>query len=318
MFGNANNTALIILSALVSFIALLAVILTFKYMQHKTTPTTLVILLKGRLGNQLFQVAAAEYFRRIAIGKGNTQVVYKRNRYSLETDLSAHLFRSLPHFNHIDEACPTVANTQRTNLSEIRFSCDPIGRERLRGSCIVVDGFFQCPRYAEAGRELVIKMLLGSKEYVKATEKFRRLTATADGRPVVAMHVRRGDYTKRFNRGFLEPLAVEYYVRATRSMPAECLFLVFSDDIKWCRRELPISLRHVGKENLVFVDEKNSIAALILMMLGDHNIIANSTFSWWGAFLNGNTRKKVCAPKHWFGSRVKQQVFITAKNWMTL
>lgn len=285
---------------------------------RQTSPSkhTLVVAFKGRLGNQLFQVAASEYFRRAAPDDVETAVIFRRNNYSAETDLSKSLFQSLRHVDDVDEACPGVPDRHRAIVGEVRYSCDLIKPNRLRGQCTVIDGFFQCPAYAWFGRSKVLELLKAAPEFSEAEERFKKFRAAAEENPIVALHVRRGDYTKRFNRGLLEPLPTEYYVRAARAMPARAVFMIFSDDLKWCKRELPRALENVDKGKLIFVDEKNNIVTLLLMMLADHNIIANSTFSWWAAFLNGNPKKKVCAPREWFGSRVKQEILIYPKKWM--
>lgn len=273
-------------------------------------PRTIVVAFKGRLGNQLFQVAAGEHFRQ-TVG-GDVSVVYRRNNYSVETDLSDGLFRELPHFDTLGEACPAVPRRHRGLVAEQRYSCDLIPGERLSSICTEVDGFWQCPSYAAAGRKLVLKILQAAPQYSDARRKMRKLRKRTGGRPVVAVHVRRGDYTKRFNRGLLEPVGTEYYENAKRRLPSDAVYAVFSDDLKWCKNNLP----DVFEDEVVFVREKDGLTSLIMMMMSDHNVIANSTFSWWAAFLNGNKRKIVVAPKRWFGDRVKTEIRIYPKGWI--
>lgn len=116
----------------------------------------------------------------------------------------------------------------------------------------------------------------------------------------VSCHVRRGDYLK-------DPLygvcTSEYYVKAIDEINKRVspeLYCVFSDDIKWCKENLG---EIIGKDKeIVFVDwnkGENSFRDMQLMSLCNHNIIANSSFSWWGAWLNNHEDKVVIAPSVW-------------------
>lgn len=116
----------------------------------------------------------------------------------------------------------------------------------------------------------------------------------------VSCHVRRGDYLK-------DPLygvcTSEYYVKAIDEINRKVspdLYCVFSDDIKWCKENLG---EIIGKDKeIVFVDwnkGENSFRDMQLMSLCNHNIIANSSFSWWGAWLNNHNDKVVIAPSVW-------------------
>lgn len=120
----------------------------------------------------------------------------------------------------------------------------------------------------------------------------------------VSCHVRRGDYLK-------EPkmcvCTEEYYHRAIQfakhNLSPE-LFCIFSDDISWCRKNLKDLLRDI---DVVFVDwnkGENSYRDMQLMSLCRHNIIANSSFSWWGAWLNNHPDKKVISPKRWLNTHI--------------
>ena len=116
----------------------------------------------------------------------------------------------------------------------------------------------------------------------------------------VAIHVRRGDYasdpTVAANHGLC---GVEYYRRAVdlmRSRVSDPRFFVFSDDLDWARDNLRLG------DDAEFVSHNRGAAShedLRLMGLARHNIIANSSFSWWGAWLNRNESKVVLAPERW-------------------
>jgi len=92
-------------------------------------------------------------------------------------------------------------------------------------------------------------------------------------------------------------LGMEYYGKAIRYFTdrlGRCDFLIFSDDIEWCKDNFL-------RGEFLFSDDVSESDALQKMSLCGHNIIANSTFSWWGAYLNKNKDKQIIAPKNWFG-----------------
>lgn len=121
----------------------------------------------------------------------------------------------------------------------------------------------------------------------------------------VSCHVRRGDYLK-------EPVYAvcteDYYKKAIteiNNLVSPELYCVFSDDIQWCKDNL-INVIGDNKE-IIFVDwnkGENSFRDMQLMSLCNHNIIANSSFSWWGAWLNNHNDKIVIAPKVWMNKPI--------------
>ena len=112
-------------------------------------------------------------------------------------------------------------------------------------------------------------------------------SARRTGRQVVAVHVRRGDYIN----GVFVNLTRDYYEAAFSFFDDdEADYLIFSDDMDWCRREFS------GRNNVFFSGNESPIVDMCSMSLCDHNIIANSSFSFWGAFLNRSSDKKVICP----------------------
>jgi hypothetical protein len=88
--------------------------------------------------------------------------------------------------------------------------------------------------------------------------------------------------------------------------------LVFSDDISWCKDNLKF-------DKMNFIEGLDNVEDMWLMSLCDNNIIANSSFSWWGAWLNSNFNKKVIAPLHWFGDSANLNTSdIIPTNWIRI
>lgn len=133
----------------------------------------------------------------------------------------------------------------------------------------------------------------------------------------IAIHVRRGDYLLAKN-SYIGLTSLEYYRTAIAMMQERIenpVFVFFSDDIEWVQ------------ENLEIVDESYYIdwntwaknhEDMRLMSLCRHNIIANSSFSWWGAWLNENPEKIVIAPKRWFHTSAIDSSDVVPVGWIKL
>lgn len=131
----------------------------------------------------------------------------------------------------------------------------------------------------------------------------------------VSIHVRRNDYlSSQYITGFGGICTKDYYQEAVEYMKSQLdspSFIVFSDDIEWCRNNLVLS-------NAIYVDwntKHESWQDMFLMSKCKHNIIANSSFSWWGAWLNTYNDKKVIAPRVWWNG-IEDDV--VPKSWIRL
>jgi hypothetical protein len=141
----------------------------------------------------------------------------------------------------------------------------------------------------------------------------------------ISLHVRRGDYvTNEFYNDILGLLDVNYYDKAISNLNlswAKTRIFVFSDDLNWCKQNL-----HFEFET-TFVDQERSkkgvASDLALMMLCNHNIISNSSFAWWGAWLGLAADKKVIAPVNWVNKKYRDNILIDSpdivpKNWLRI
>jgi len=136
--------------------------------------------------------------------------------------------------------------------------------------------------------------------------------------PSASIHVRRGDYLNAKTATVHSLCSEEYYFKAIKLLQA-CIpgirFFVFSDDVGWVKQVL---VPHY--KEMVVVDhnrKKNSFNDMLLMSKCEHHIIANSSFSWWGAWLNPNPDKIVIAPSKWFTNN-KNSADIIPKEWMRI
>ena len=156
-------------------------------------------------------------------------------------------------------------------------------------------GYFQTEKYFLESRELICSVFSFKDRYktiaLKANEKIRNSNKSSK---IASIHVRRGDYLMFPDHH--PTCSLEYYDKAIKilSDKEETKFLVFSDDVDWCKTNFK-------DERFIIIDLKDSYSEMCLMSLCDHNIIANSSFSWWGSWLNQNTDKVTIAPSKWFG-----------------
>lgn len=153
-----------------------------------------------------------------------------------------------------------------------------------------VKGWFQSEKYFINIRDILLKEIVPKREICIS----ERIQKVLNDEQSVSIHIRRGDYVKTHH-----DLNIGYFHKAIceiKKIYATPKFLVFSDDIEWVRLYLKT------EEKCVFVDEEEGLKdfeELYLMSLCKSNIISNSTFSWWGAWLNKNPDKTVISPRLW-------------------
>ena len=195
-------------------------------------------------------------------------------------------------------------------FSEGAFKYKPI----MRHKDLVLKGYFQSDKYYKHRRNEILELFY--EYYPEVEGKVNAWFNGVDKEKTISLHIRRTDYLKLEKVHLVQP--IEYYQKAIeriaekRNISVEQLkqeynFLVFSDDIAWCReQEFFKSLNSVFVENKEHQDV-NAIIDLYTMAQCKHNIIANSSFSWWGAYLNKSEDKVVVAPRLWFGPRGPRQ-----------
>lgn len=127
------------------------------------------------------------------------------------------------------------------------------------------------------------------------------------GTNFTSIHVRRGDY---INKSDYHPsYDMSYYNEACKIIE-DVRYLVFTDDIDWCKNNFKGSKFEI-------VENLNDFESLCLMARARNNIIANSSFSWWGSYLNQNPEKKIVAPVKWFGKLLQCDTKdLYMNNWM--
>jgi GR25 family glycosyltransferase involved in LPS biosynthesis len=235
----------------------------------------------GRLGNQFFQIAAT-------IGLATKHSV----KYA---------FPEWTYQPYFEKKLPVHFNIQGSEVSEPHFHYGDLILDRGRDLDLM--GYFQSEKYFEAIREEIKKYFSFKDDFLISVAEKLQLPEeeNINGKPWCAISVRRGDYVGNANYANLDKT---YYTNATKCMPEDCTFIVFSDDLPWCKEHLG---QAQGLPRPVFTDGFNEIESMALLSLCDHFIIANSTFSWWGAWLGEKPHSKIIAPDDWFGEGLKHK-----------
>jgi hypothetical protein len=285
----------------------------------------IIVQLKGGLGNQMFQYALARklslQFRvpfkldvsNLRPGLTNFLGVTTLRKYALgDFDIHAGFarnkdlpflskFPSTRYNNFLNKLVSTFQPRGRQVVRETSFSFDQnYKRIRSAGADIYLDGFWISEKYFKDITPVIRKdFSLKKKMSVTAVGLANQISHSNS----VSIHVRRRDYVTNPNtKQYHGVCDLNYYRKAIRRMTKHVsapYFFIFSDDINWAKQNLRIEYP------TVFVDHFGSdTEELILMSLCKHNIIANSSFSWWGAWLNKNPNKIVIAPKKWFRAKI--------------
>lgn len=275
-----------------------------------TGDRVITVRLTGGLGNQMFQYAVA---RRLALKHG-TRVRLDTSAYGswLTGPADANRRFELLCLRVEDPLIPDGARLAtiqalRAAANQLRLRHMPIPRRyyfepphHYHFDARVLDlpdgsdlsGFLQSEKYfADVAdhirREFTPRDPLLAQNVARRVAQLRR-----SGRKLVSLHVRRGDYLKM--RGGTNLLLPDYFTTAMARFEG-CDFLVESDDLDWCRA-------NVKGDNILYSPFETGFEALIAMTHCDSNIIANSSMSWWGAWLNPRPDKTVVAPAGWFNA----------------
>lgn len=178
----------------------------------------------------------------------------------------------------------------------------------------IIYGYHQCFQYAEEVREILLR------DFAFPNEKERQLAETAErikAANSVSIHIRRGDYLGQNEEIYGGICTVQYYSKAItyiKERVENAVFYVFSNEIEWVQK-------HINIENAVFINSAmfenyRDWYDIYLMSICRHNIIANSTFSWWGAWLNQSEDKTVIAPLKW--TNICDYQDICPRDWVRL
>lgn len=179
-----------------------------------------------------------------------------------------------------------------------------------------IEGFFQSEKYF---KDIEQDLREDFKFTVEPDKENQKIIEQIQSTNSISLHIRRGDYVqKKRYQNVYATCSLDYYKRGveciTEQVENPTLF-IFSDDKNWVKENLNLPYE------TVFVDNnsgKKSFEDMRLMSLCKHNIIANSSFSWWGAWLNKNEKKIVIAPEKWFNDEKINQTDVIPSAWLKI
>lgn len=277
-----------------------------------------VVRVKGGLGNQLFQYATGYAVAR----KMNTELCVEKSFYPMQklrgfklslltiseseikNEICRPLFVQVFENRYINKLLRIAGFEKMTFLNQTYFLETKLKYLpqifELSSDRVYLDGYFQSYMYFEQYREDLLKLFVPRYEFNEEWKSYCREMCQVDS---VAVHVRRGDYLKIKNKNDLQyVLEEDYYKRAIDFLAGKLsnpVFYWFSDDIEWVKE-------HFGENSrfkyVRLTSENADLDEMMLMSNCKSIITANSSFSWWAAWLNQNKKAIVIAPKKRFGN----------------
>ncbi len=288
------------------------------------------------IGNQLFQYALGYALKK----RINKAVAFDTSFYNVE-GLNGATKRDLLLNNFNLTAIDTVSDTENRIPSNVVAKVQRFYQRRFlpyyKWSYIVERKLLYNPNILEIGNNVYLDGYWHSYKYFEGLEHQLRpqlslkapLSTGAqqysnqiqNQKNTVSIHIRRNDYISKYNSIFHNQ-DIAYYDAAIKYIAGnlkngDITLIVFSDDIVWCEQNLNFAYKTIFVKDT----QTNPCEDLVLMSYCEHNIIANSTFSWWGAFANKNSQKIVVAPKFWFKNQNDNSLYtqsIYPPSWICL
>lgn len=236
--------------------------------------------IQGQLGNQLFIIAAAT-----SLALDNDADVYFPDLVNLSSYNIPINREQIFKYQNIDMSTPDekISYTYR----EPHFHYDPIPYI----PSMAITGYFQSEKYFINHKEEIIQLFSPPQHILDYLEShFKNILCNPK---TVAVH-HRAYHKESSCYAFL---GLEYYAAAMVEFPKDYTFVIFSNDIDWCKQNFKSIPR-----KLIFMEMGPHHIDFYLMSLCKHQIIGNSSYSWWAAYLNPNPNKKIIAPSKWFVS----------------
>jgi hypothetical protein len=255
-------------------------------------------VLIGGIGNNLFQIAAGYA---LSLNHKRDYICSTKEIHHTHNPLTCYRNNILRNIKFFDDSLPFEM------YQEINFEYKEINPTHNN---LKIYGYFQSEKYFENYKNEIIDLFkIDDDTKIKLYEKYNDIINNEN---TCSVHIRRGDYVNLQNYHPLQ--SIDYYKSAFSKLNKDTHYIIFSDDLNWCKDNFKFL------SNVQFIDGNKDYEDLYLMSLCKNNIIANSSFSWWGAWLNQNKNKVVISPKLWFGPSFsdKNTNDVYCKNWLIL
>lgn len=237
------------------------------------------VLLDGRLGNNLFQIATAAS---LADANNTNYQVLVRDYYTPDAKWLAQYLKQFENniLRNVNVTNQVPGELAKYVEKDFHYSPIPYTENML------LTGFFQSEKYFNPKVvRAIFEIDPETKQYIH--NKYGHLFTDE----ITSIHVRRGDYLKSCDQ--FAVCSYPYYRDAINHIGKNKRFLITSDDIAWCRKKFK-------GNNFFFSEGEKAVVDIYLQSMCSNNIISNSSFSWWGAWMNKNPRKQVICPTPWF------------------
>ena len=238
---------------------------------------SIYIILSGGLGNKMFQIASA-----YGIAKSQNKEYYVKDGIRAHTTQNyfTNIFRRVKYTNRFNKY---LVFNEPNNSALLKLDIP-----NLKNTSTLLGGYFQNEKYFKNCRMDILELFQIEKE-----RKIKLNSLYPDIKNYYFIHIRRGDYVNTFHDIDLNsyyPKAIEYI----KNKDSEAKFIIFSNDINSCK-----NLSYL--KDCIFIQNKDELDDFYLMtMCYKGGIACNSTFSWWGGYLNTNENKIIIFPNKWF------------------
>lgn len=274
----------------------------------------IIVKLQGGLGNQMFQWAFGKtlsekfklplkidlsFLKRRDLGNNFTYRNYELDLFNIDNDFiinpTKKIFNILESgFHHENKYVEFIKNND---------------------GHFYIDGYWQSPLYFNEYNDLICSYFSFKDKIDNSSGITKELLSKIRETNSVLINVRRGDFVNSSFHGCVDSNYINNSIKEIKKYVSSPIFFVFSDDIEWCKNNL-------NSENFIFVDHQHSgdrySYYFQLMKECKHQIISNSTFAWWAAYLNNNIDKKVIYPGNWFLDKSVKTDDLFPKSWIKI
>ncbi len=273
--------------------------------------------LQGGLGNQLFQI-----FTTISYSLQHSTSFFFLSDFLLNSGENGETIRYTYWNTFLEPLKPFLKDINQVpeliHIKEKGFHYEELPENTDKTKGILLVGYFQSPKYFDKYKPFICKLLKLEQQKCTLTDK---LNGIFNETTTISIHFRLGDYKNYSNLYYL--LQENYYIHALTYIKnhndfehnKNILVLYFCEDesVEEVEKMLENIMPHFPEAgfrrgNVIYNNVLSDWEQMLLMSMCKHNIIANSTFSWWGAYLNNYTNKIVCYPETWFVPKVKHNI----------
>lgn len=277
--------------------------------------------LQGGLGNQLFQI-----FTTIAYALSKSQPFFFLNNHQLSTGINGETIRYTywntflsglkPFLKRIED----VPRLMYIKEKSFKYEKLPENFDKTFGTLLV--GYFQSPKYFDKYKNIIYRMIkLDVKKMIVKT----KVNIDFTNNSYISMHFRLGDYKKYplvypiLSKNYYSN-SIAYILEQLTNKPTKVLYFCEDGDLEEVIKTINILEKEFPFLNFVKASPLlEDWEQLLLMSLCEYNIIANSTFSWWGGYLNDSPNKIVCYPEQWFQPETKHDASdLFPEDWMAI